>query len=58
MSIKFEPPSEEELAARGIVSSPERSREEDGTFKGDDPSTIEINEAWVKKPSRRKGAKK
>lgn len=58
MSIKFEPPSEEELTARGIVSSPERAREDDGKFLGDDPSTIEINEAWVKKPSRKKGVKK
>lgn len=58
MSIKFEPPSEEELAARGVVSSPERAREDDGTFKGDDPATAEIDEAWVKKPARKKGAKK
>lgn len=57
--IKFVPPSEEELAARGIGSEPVRAREEDGTFKADDPTTTPDDEAWVVKPrARKKGSSK
>lgn len=28
------------------AAEPERAREEDGTFKADDPSTPDVNEAW------------
>lgn len=55
--IKFVPPSEEELAARGIGLEVARAREDDGTFRADDPATSPENEAWVKKPrSRKKGS--
>lgn len=59
MTIKWEPPSEEELAARGIFpdGAPERARLADGKFKGDDPATPDVNEAWVK-PTRKASAKK
>lgn len=54
--IKWEPPSAEELAARvaGGALVKERARLQDGKFRGDDPSTDSVNEAWVKKPRRRK----
>jgi len=46
-------------------SEPIRAREEDGTFKGDDLSTPDVNEAWEggkapakKKPAVKKPAKK
>ena len=41
-------------------SEPIRAREEDGTFKGDDPSTPDINEAYVggKTPAKKKTVKK
>ena len=59
MSNRFQPPSEEELARRGIGVKKVRARNEDGTLKADDPSTPE-NEAWttkvVKKVSPRKKA--
>lgn len=57
MPIKWEPPSEEELAARGIgvTLETERARLVDGKFKADDPTTADVNEAWVKKPRRKKG---
>lgn len=56
MPIKWEPPSEEELAARGVGAAlvAERSRLPDGKFVGDDPVTTDVNEAWVKKPRRKK----
>ena len=45
---RFKPPSEEELARRGIGVKVEkkRARNEDGTLKADDPSTPDVNEAW------------
>jgi hypothetical protein len=49
MSSRFQPPSAEELARRGIVEKKVRARNEDGTLKGDDPSTPDKNEAWVTK---------
>jgi len=42
----------------------ERSRQSDGTYKGDDPSTPHVNEAWTsgkspkKKATRKKTRKK
>jgi len=43
---RFTPPSEEELAARGIGVEKVRARNENGTLKADDPSTPDVNEAW------------
>ena len=60
--IPKDPPSEEELARRGIGVKKVRARNEDGTLKGDDPSTPDVNEAWdtvkkvVKKATTRKPA--
>ena len=45
MSDRFQPPSEEELAARGLGTSKVRARNTDGTLKADDPSTPDVNEA-------------
>lgn len=47
---RFKPPSEEELARRGIgvKTKKVRARNTDGTLKADDPSTPE-NEAWTTK---------
>lgn len=53
-------PTAEELAARGIKQSKVRARNEDGTLKGDDPKTPQVNEAWetvkkvVKKTTKKK----
>lgn len=62
MSNRFQPPDEEELARRGLVKKKVRARNEDGTLKGDDPSTPDVNEAWtkkvvkaVKRPAKKKG---
>ena len=62
MSNRFQPPSAEELARRGIgvETKKVRARNEDGTLKADDPSTPNVNEAWetvkkvVKRPSKKK----
>ena len=51
---RFTPPSEEELAARGIGISKVRARNSDGTLKADDPSTPDVNEAWTDKPVKKK----
>jgi hypothetical protein len=51
---RFTPPSEEELAARGIGSTKVRARNTDGTLKADDPSTPDVNEAWEAKPVKSK----
>lgn len=44
----------------GEETKPERTRNEDGTFKGDDPSTPNVNEAWKsgKSPKKKKTRKK
>ena len=47
--IPKNPPSAEELARRGIGVKKVRARNEDGTLKGDDPSTPDVNEAWLTK---------
>jgi hypothetical protein len=31
---------------RKVVSDPVRARNDDGTLKGDDPNTPNVNEAW------------
>ena len=38
---------------------PKRSRNDDGTYKGDDPSTPNVNEAWKsgKSPKKKKTRK-
>ena len=62
MSNRFKPPSEEELARRGIgvKTEKQRARNADGTLKADDPSTPNVNEAWetvkkvVKRPTKKK----
>jgi hypothetical protein len=37
-------------------TEPERTRESDGTFKADDPSTPGVNEAWTSGKSPKKKA--
>jgi hypothetical protein len=54
MSDRFQPPSEEELAARGLGTSKVRARNTDGTLKADDPSTPDVNEAWEDKSATKK----
>ena len=54
MSSRFKPPSEEELARRGIGVEKVRARNEDGTLKADDTSTPDVNEAWEEKPAAKK----
>ncbi len=58
---RFKPPSVEELAARGLDSDGNplettkvRARNEDGTLKADDPSTLDVNEAWTTKLVKKK----
>jgi hypothetical protein len=51
---RFTPPSEEELAARGIGTAKVRARNENGTLKADDPSTPDVNEAWTDTPVKKK----
>jgi len=51
---RFTPPSEEELAARGIGAAKVRARNENGTLKADDPSTPDVNEAWTDTPVKKK----
>ena len=55
---RFAPPSEEELAARGIGAVKVRARKKDGTLRADDPSTPHINEAWEEKPAKKRGRPK
>ena len=52
---RFTPPSEEELAARGIGTVKVRARKKDGTLKADDPSTPNVNEAWEEQPAKKRG---
>ena len=42
------------------VVDPVRARNDDGTLKGDDPSTPDVNEAWEggKAPAKKNDAKK
>tara|TARA_Y100001937_G_C7074966_1_gene310150 strand:+ start:443 stop:658 length:216 start_codon:yes stop_codon:yes gene_type:complete len=42
-----------------VEDEPKRSRNEDGTYKGDDPSTPNVNEAWKsgKSPKKKKTRK-
>ena len=48
----------------GVIDEDERGRESDGTFRADDKSTPDINEAWIsgkspkKKATRKKKVKK
>ena len=58
MSNRFRPPSDEELAARGIKVEKVRARNDDGTLKADDPSTPDVNEAWEEKPVKKAAPKK
>lgn len=53
---RFTPPSEEELAARGIGVEKVRARNENGTLKADDPTTPHVNEAyiWADRPVKKK----
>ena len=55
MSDRFQPPSKEELAARGIGVVKVRARKEDGTLKADDLATPDVNEAWEEKPVKKRG---
>ena len=58
MSNRFRPPSDEELAARGVKVERVRARNDDGTLKADDPSTPDVNEAWVEKPVKKAAPQK
>ena len=58
---RFKAPSSEELARRGlnpdgspIKTAKVRARNEDGTLKADDPSTLNVNEAWTTKFVKKK----
>ena len=58
---RFKPASAEELARRGlnadgspIKTTPVRARNDDGTLKADDPSTPDVNEAWIVKAVKKK----
>ncbi len=58
---RFKAPSAEELARRGlnldgspIKTAKVRARNEDGTLKADDPSTLDVNEAWTTKFVKKK----
>ena len=66
---RFAPPNAEELAARGLDpdgnplkvwtnTEKVRARISDGTLKGDDPSTPDVNEAWEEVPSKKRGRPK
>ena len=35
-----------EAAAYGVTNEPRRARNDDGTYRGDDPETPDVNEAW------------
>ena len=52
--MAINPPSAEEMARSGVATERVRARNEDGTLKGDDPSTPDINEAWVVKTVKKK----
>ena len=43
-----------------VEDKPKRSRKKNGTFKGDDPNTPNVNEAWQsgKSPSKKKKTRK
>ena len=60
MNSRIKPASEEELARRGIgvKKTKVRARNSDGTLKGDDPSTPNVNEAWEEKPVKKSGRPK
>ena len=58
---RFKAPSAEELARRGLNSDGSpikttkvRARNENGTLKADDPSTLNVNEAWTDAPVKKK----
>tara|TARA_B100000131_G_C17728660_1_gene455894 strand:- start:361 stop:579 length:219 start_codon:yes stop_codon:yes gene_type:complete len=36
----------------------ERARNEDGTYRGDDPSTPDVNEAWKSGKTKKKATRK
>ena len=62
---RFQPPSVEELAARGLgpdgkplKTQKTRARNSDGTLKADDPSTPDVNEAWEEVPVKKRGRPK
>ena len=61
---RFTTASSEELARRGLNSDGTpikvekvRARKKNGTLKADDPSTPDVNEAyiWADKPAKKKG---
>lgn len=51
----IKPASPEELQRRGL--SVDRARTEDGQYKGDDPATPSVNEAYEAKPARKRRSK-
>ena len=54
---RFKPASKEEVARRGSDTVKVRARNENGTLKADDPSTPDVNEAyvWADKPVKKRG---
>lgn len=57
MEVKVEDSPKEKVTAKAKVK---RARNDDGTLKGDDPSTPDVNEAWEggKAPEKKKATKK
>lgn len=43
---ELEKPAEVRKEVKKAVAKKKRARTEDGTFKADDPSTPDVNEAW------------
>ena len=65
MEVEKEKKRQRRLAEDGIVpvpvkEEPVRARNEDGTLKADDVSTVDVNEAWVGgiAPKKKSTAKK
>lgn len=65
IEVKMDSVDEQVDLGESEVKEIKRARNEDGTLKGDDPSTPDVNEAWEggkapakKKPAAKKTAKK
>jgi hypothetical protein len=56
--MAINPPSAEEMARNVVAVEKIRARNLDGTLKADDPSTPDVNEAWEKKPVKKKSFSK
>jgi hypothetical protein len=56
--MAINPPSAEEMARNVVAVEKVRARNLDGTLKADDSSTPDVNEAWEKKPVKKKSSAK